>query len=755
MESRNSRPAILGRVPIPVWITLATLALHSLIAWLFPTPVAFRKYALAAEQILSGQLPAERLMDFSPLYLQISILCERLFSQPELALTWIQIFLVALSNGLLYALFRQRFSAALAALAVGVLAFDRHVLIYEQVLEPEAWVLFFLIAILFFLGRDRPLLAGLAAALSLATRPNLLPVFALVPLDMYFRGLRHRPLLRSTLAFGLPIALMFGLLMVRAHRITGDATTPVMNPGTVFFEGNNPLSRGTSAVYPPAVLTYVHHGAEIPDSAHHFYRVVARAETGEDLSIAEVNAFWSGKAMAFIRDEPLRFSRLLLDKLVNAFHSFRWHDVPSAWRHDLRLYVPTVPLALVSALALLGLLLESSRWRDSLLFYALILAQLGVMLVFYVSARQRVPLLPALLYFALIAIEAIRREKSGRILALVLVGTVTLALMLPSDLTRDESYREQGLIATDQILGLFRDPAQPQPLAQNADLVLEALANSPWWLEWIRPAGLPQDDRPLEQQLADVLEDRNGGSAPERFDRALIQSQAGRDTEATQELESLRQEGTLFYRKAFSPSDPALLLGRLAAQRGEPAAAQNYFEGVLTRSPGDPFALAELAALNDDEASRARLERYFSTLDAHLLIGRAMLLHGRPAEAEAEFRAVVERLPDFREGYLMLAVAVGSSGRLDEAVRIYRDGIRFGVEPVQFSTATVEIFRRWAQAYAEEPRAQLFTAQVLHQHGRLREAAARLEAIENPPDDLRGAIASELERLRLAMSPSP
>ena len=67
----------------PLAIGLATFLLHALIAWRFPLPGIFRKYALAAEQLLAGELPQERLMDFSPLYFHLSLAAERLLPQPE------------------------------------------------------------------------------------------------------------------------------------------------------------------------------------------------------------------------------------------------------------------------------------------------------------------------------------------------------------------------------------------------------------------------------------------------------------------------------------------------------------------------------------------------------------------------------------------------------------------------------------------------------------------------------------------------
>jgi len=238
--------------PPPVWAGLAVFAFHALLAWTVQLPGTFRKYALAAEHYLAGELPAERLMDFSPLYFHLSVAVERLFPHPEAVVEWLQIASAGAAAGLLFALLERRFGRALAVAGVAVFAVDRHVLVYQRILEPELFLLFFLLAFLVLVDRmaGAPegrgwrvgVVAGGVAALAVATRPTFLPMVVLAPLYLWLRDLRGRPLLRRTAALAVPVAVVAGVLALRASVATGDPRTPVMNPGTVFFEGNNPLS---------------------------------------------------------------------------------------------------------------------------------------------------------------------------------------------------------------------------------------------------------------------------------------------------------------------------------------------------------------------------------------------------------------------------------------------------------------------------------------------------------------------------------
>ena len=160
------------------------------------------------------------------------------------------------------------------------MALDRHLLVYARILEPEVCLLFCLLAFLWLLDqktRLAPWLAGGSAALCLAIRPTFLPAFLLVPLYYWLRGDPGKPWRGKSSAFLAPVAAVL-LLALRASAVTGDPRTPMMNPGTVFFEGNNPLSQGTSAIYPPVVLAFVRHSGDEPDPAHQHYRRIARAE---------------------------------------------------------------------------------------------------------------------------------------------------------------------------------------------------------------------------------------------------------------------------------------------------------------------------------------------------------------------------------------------------------------------------------------------------------------------------------------------
>lgn len=755
-------------------VALVTLLLHSFLAWRFPLPGAFRKYGLAAEQWIRGELPTERLMDFSPLYFHLSVLLEKLFPQPESLLHGLQIALVAVAAAFFFLLLDRRLPRPLALLATGILVVDRHLLVYERVLEPEALMLFLLLAVLAGLddGRGKAVAAaGAAAALALATRPTFLPLFLVAPAFLWLRDLPdgEEPRdgggiridwKRGSLFFLAPVAVMFLALGLRSAAVTGDFRTPTMNPGTVFFEGNNPLSRGTSAIYPPVVLNYVRNSGAIPDSAHQHYRTIARAAAGEELAIREVNAFWAGKATRFLRDEPRHFLRLLGSKLEMTFHGFRWHDIPTAWQYDLRLAFPSLPFALLSALALLGSLFTAREWRRDLLFFALALNQTAVMLVFYVSARQRLALLPAVIFFAAVALGRFWEARWRSLPMILLVLLMMLSLTIPGDAMRDELHRRRGYLETDQVLHQIREKSKTQPLAHHAELVAEAVATAPWWLDWLHPAFFPRDQGTLAERTAELLErrDRNG---PFRismdFDLAELHLRNGRLDAARELLVPLVEAEAVVYRGGRQPSSPEVLLARVEARQGREEKALEVLATGLERIPGDPFALAERVALSDDESDLQRLFSYLSPLDAQWILGRAYLEHGRFSKASAELGALLERQPEFRDARVFYAAALAGEGKLERGAREYLRAMETRLEPVLAGDSIADLFRGWSAQHPEHPETQIQAARVLHQLGFFREALDRFEALGDVPPEHEGPVRAEMERLRreLRIPPRP
>ena len=515
-----------------------------------------------------------------------------------------------------------------------------------------------------------------------------------------------------------------------------------MNPGTVFFEGNHPLSRGISAEYPPIVASIVeiNRNVPVPDEAHVRYRRIARIELEKNPSIGDVNAIWAGKALAFIRAEPVRYIKGIADKASMIFRDYRWHDIGNA-----ESYASTLPnldgfFAALSTLALLGMAWELRRWRANLFLYAYVLAQVGVMLIFYVSARQQIVTVPPLIFFAAAAARSLIQLRGKAIPGLVLIVPLFVVLLNSTDMVRDKVHMAAGASRAGEIAQEIEARMSSTELASQSELVAEMLAAASWAANENTPGNVGQDDESLRMAAVRVLRKKQKRDFFDEFDLATLEVEAGALEDAQLRLEDLAETGRFAYRGNRQSSDPLFYLGRIAGLQGRSEEAVEILHRALARTPGDPFVLAELVVLGGKPEHRELLQRYYSVADAQLLLGESYLLHDRADQAIVELKALLRYLPRLRRAGVALAVAYGKTGRLDEGVEVYRNVLKISSTPVIWNEGVSELYRRWAASRQGDLDVQFEAARILYFHGRFRDALELLLATGSQNDAIRDMI---------------
>jgi tetratricopeptide (TPR) repeat protein len=710
-------------------VFVLAFCLYGFFIFSFFSPYQFHKYVLAARQAIEGALPAERFSDFSPLYLFFHILVQKSLKQPDLFLKLAQVLWASLSAPLLFLILKKFVRLPVAVIGTAALILNPTLIVLTQAYEPEALALFLLLGFLYLTLRDdwpSHLLSGGLAGLAFLTRPNVLPVLLFVPVYFLINPSRVRTKrLVSALCFSLPVLLSLFLLLARNERVTGRATLLTMNPGTVFYEGNNPLSWGTTSVYPYLVYDLARQYNQTPDVQHELYRRLARLSSGKNLTVSEVNGYWLGKAARFIRDHPHRYWQVLAHKLFHMFHSYDWHDLYNAYWNQRRLsrsVIPTIPWGIVSALALLGLITQAPRWRQSLLFYALFAGQAGVMLVFYVSARQRLALLPALLFFACAALDFMASRK-WRWLLLAAVIPLSEVLVIPTSLMREEDHLWQGVRTSgDHLSESYRQrKAMDYPEAEIRAAL--ALAAAPWLLDSMRPSDLVF--RPAGF-IGEALAHLKPATSSETFDQAFLLLEDEKPEKAESVWEELLERGRRFKRDYYQPSAPQYYLGQASLQRGDREAAHRFLLEALRSSPGDPSILAALKALTGDAGYSRMLFGYLDDISAHLYLGKAYLLAGEPGQAAVHFAQVAQLLPEYRPAQIYLIAAKGLAGEEEAAASLYMEVVGGRPDPVLLEKPLLRIFKARSDKSPVDVRALLEYGIVLRQFGHYEESLAAL-----------------------------
>lgn len=715
-----------GRLPLLVFLTTAA-AYGAVIFGLFPRE-PFLKYPVLAGQALAGTLSAERRLDLSPLYLGFHEVLSAL-GAPVLTAEICQIFAVALATALLAATLRPRVGLGATFAACGLFAASGGLVTYTATLEPEAFLVLAVTVFLWaLLATPRwPLVAGAALAVAGLLRPNLLPLAVLVPLGFWLEARRQGPAearsaLRAGLAVALPVVLAVAGLLARNATLPGPFTPFVMNPGTVFFEGNHPWAEGTAASYPPLFPELVGAFASSPDPQHELYRLFARRSTGEELSVSQVNAFWRERAWAFLVDHPGVALGRAGHKFLASMGGYSWHDLASAHWNERRLGWPARWAAgLLLAAALLGCARAAERGWTYLPVFGVVVLQLVVALGVYASARQRLAAWPAVAVLAGLALAPPAAHGVGRLLAsrgrtVLLVFALAGMLALFNPAARLDQRLFTAIEESSRLAAQARHARAAGDLAGAATLAARALAAAPWRNEQLRPAYVDLRG-PLEHTPPPAEPFRDNGryegvdsSEPFYYHALAIARQGG----AVEEIRA------------------ALAMG-------------------LLRTPGDPEILAAQAVLDNDEAARAALFRFWDPITANFFLGREALRFGRPAAALEPLGFVRKRVPELRRASLYLAAALGAAGQPEEGARVFVEANRGQVEPVILEDEILDLFRILALRHPDDPTTLRLAAAAHRQYGRYEESLALFERLDQLTGGTDPGVTEALRQVRAAL----
>ena len=559
----------------------------------------FAKYSWFADQIVRGTIPV-RIGDLSPAYLWLIVAC-RALHMSVVAIRDVQI--VALgAAALLCGIAARQLAGPLAGIAAAALVFaNRAALVTATELEPETLIVLLVSAAIAALVFRRFILAGVLLGVAITARPVAAAALVLVAAWL---ALRDR---RGAMRF-LAAALAPVIAVLAVNRAT------IMDPGTVLYDGNNPLVTGCSIVL-PRIVADLERTANEPDYLHVAYRLVAARATGQTPSPRLANRYWAGKALLWMRMEPGAAGRLFATKALLSIHSYDVYDLATTWRKAGELSSwPFVPFGALTALAVVAFALRGSR-RDVVPVLLFALASFGVLVAFNVSSRHRDALLPPLAILAAIGVAEIAARR-GRTVAIAIAGVVAIALLLQveTNVQREDTYLWRTSTAAASL-----DPARASVLRTAEP-----------------PAVDPQTLRAAALSAATAEE-------PLRFDAAIALEKANAWREADAVLATLtdytpRRDNHAVSSVAYYRARAALHLG------GDP---RPFLLRARHDSPGDPNVLALASVLGNGDALR-RLDRLHDPFTRDYALACAWLDIGDGARAFALRDALLRRLPEWQ-----------------------------------------------------------------------------------------------------------
>lgn len=354
---------------------------------------------------------------------------------------------------------------------------------------------------------------------------------------------------------------------------------------------------------------------------------IAEAATGRSLTSSEVSNYWRDRAWDWIRTDPAAFVRLLGRKLGLAWSGSEAMDTEDQATHAeyspiLRVSSPVFHFALVAPLALLGIWWARPRWPDVGVLAAMALTYTASLVLFYVVARYRLPLVPLVAPFAGLALaEAPARWReatpASRVATVAALFAVAVPIALPrfsepsygaiTHLNYAQALRVKGRTAearSEYLRVLAADASNPVAHANLGVLAAEsgdreaalrhflaAVESAPeearnqqnLGVEFARQGRVREALSPFARAAALAPSD-----AALRFDFAATLAAAGESERAVAEFEAaLRLDPT----NALAENN----LGILLAGRGDLAAAAVHFEAAVRLRPDFQAAAENLA----------------------------------------------------------------------------------------------------------------------------------------------------------------
>jgi hypothetical protein len=725
--------------------------------WLQGRDLIFAKYPGAARMLVDGTLDPARVLDFSPLYLELHRLAYLAgLTNPDV-LRIVQCVLGSFSCVLVFWIGRRLFGWVAGAAAGVLAALLRDLVIYDQVFdsEPVLLVLFLGALGLLVCGGSwrrqwiRHAALGILVGLAIATRPT---AWLVAPVALLVLVAQQRAQHRSALAGGLLfLALLLAVQGGVAIRHRAHGVTAAMTPWQVFYTGNNPMATGLWRADFLVKDLEAQFLDKSPDYAHQAFREVAIAEGAPATA---PDHYWRDLSLSYARHHPLRYLRLLSEKLLALGQPHDPHDAGAVFSLQDRLRVwPLVTASLLVPFGLVGLVL---LWRRLWIVGLVVLPQAAVCLFFFVSARYRLPLLPGLAIAAAglghLVATALRRPhescapRGDRLRVLLRAGLGSLALLAIFHLplppgrfeARDTRLTQRSLQLHLEARRQWRD----HHLGQAQLLLERCYYLTPWHAQRLPIPAVPFPLAGMARRLAQpALEEARADGGPLPWLRlGLIWDDAKMDELAVKAL--ARAEATSYW-----PGDRPILFAALIRRGiaelrlGRRGAARAAFARAGDEIPGAPEALVGLAISAEEPERGARLRSArvgTPLLEVLYHEGRMLLDADRPAEALAPLAALVKGLPVYARGHLLYAVALARTGRLHAAVAEALEAHRRFPFLFDATYRPVELLHQAALSAPDDPELWRRLAIFAAFHGDLRrslEAWGRLERLGLRPVD--------------------
>jgi tetratricopeptide (TPR) repeat protein len=496
-----------------------------------------------------------------------------------------------------------------------------------------------------------------------------------------------------TAPFLLGLAIVLLPVAIRNYAVGGGFYLTTSQFGPNFYMGNNEKADGTAMS--------LRRGRGSPEYERQDAIDLAERARGRTLTPAEVSSYWTEQSLAFMTSHPVAWMKLQGRKAVLLWNATEILDTESQesyaeWSTPLRIGGIFGHFGVLVPLALFGLLVSWNDRRRLWPLLAMIVAYAASVVMFYIYARYRYPLVPMLLLFAAAGItklpsfvRSFRRgpeegavaEAPAKTAAMSVRGrvmvTVTVVLavvftnwpIVSADMNRtvtehnlgaalqDEGRLDEAIAAYRRALVISPDYAPAYGnigTAQQAKGQMDEAIRS-----YERALELSPDFPEIHYNLANALLAKNQPEQATEHFRLAAQALPGAADVHNNLGSALVEQGKF---------DEAVSEFQKAAQFDPKSAKVQRNLGNALASAGRPVEglehLLEATQLDPRDTS------------AHYDFGSLLLEGDLLPEAIREFRAAIALKPDMAEAHNNLGIALGLSGQVDASIAAFKEALR-------------------------------------------------------------------------------
>ena len=517
-------------------------------------------------------------------------------------------------------------------------------------------------------------LLGIVLGLLSLTRENAV-VFVGVILAW---ALVQRGAARTIVPFALGLALVLVPVALRNYAFGGGLYITTSQFGTNFYLGNNAVTDGTAG----SLIA----GRGSVEFERQDAVTLAERAMGQTLTPAEVSSYWTGRAWAFITNEPVRWLTLLGRKTALLWNTTEMLDTESLesyaeWSTPIRVLSWIGHFGILVPLAIVGLLLTWSERARLWPIYVMVAAYAASVVLFFVYARYRYPLVPFLVLFAAAGVVTLTRllprrsaKREGGRLALVAGVAAVIAVLTNRPMLSSERMRA----ITEHNLGAA---------LQNDGHLQRAIDH------YRRAADIQPDYAPAQNNLGTALMAQGDlAGAVTSYERALALEPEYANAQynlANARLQQQRpQEALDLFQRSLASMPPSAdvhnNIGIALAELERLDEATAAFEDALRLDPTSAQAHRNLGDVRawqgrmDDAIVELRLAAALEPTHAatRLRLAGLLLERQRLPEAAEELRAAVGLEPQSAELRNDLGLTLAALGNVDEAIAEFQEAVR-------------------------------------------------------------------------------